>query len=37
VAFLLDGKVIEVSDVDTFFNRPLDPRTGAFVRGEMVY
>jgi tungstate transport system ATP-binding protein len=37
VAFLLDGKVIEVSDVDTFFNRPVDSRTTAFVRGEMVY
>lgn len=37
VAFLLDGKVIEVSDVDTFFNRPNDPRTAAFVRGDMVY
>lgn len=36
-AFLLDGKVIEVSDADTFFNRPQDPRTAAFVRGEMVY
>jgi len=37
VAFLLDGKAIEVSDVDTFFNRPQDPRTAAFARGEMVY
>lgn len=37
VAFLLDGKVIEVSDAETFFNHPVDPRTGAFVRGEMVY
>jgi tungstate transport system ATP-binding protein len=37
VAFLLDGKAIEVSDTDTFFNRPSDPRTAAFVRGEMVY
>jgi tungstate transport system ATP-binding protein len=37
VVFLLDGKVIEVSDVDTFFNRPNDPRTAAFVRGDMVY
>lgn len=37
VALLLDGKVIEVSDADTFFNRPHDPRTAAFVRGEMVY
>ena len=36
-AFLLDGKVIEVSDADTFFHEPRDPRTGAFVRGEMVY
>jgi tungstate transport system ATP-binding protein len=37
VAFLLDGKVIEVSDSDAFFNTPQDPRTAAFVRGEMVY
>ena len=37
VAFLLDGKVIEVSDADTFFKRPSDPRTAAFVRGDMVY
>ena len=37
VAFMLDGKVVEVSDTDTFFNHPKDPRTSAFVRGEMVY
>lgn len=37
VALLLDGKVIEVSDSDTFFNQPQDPRTTAFVRGDMVY
>lgn len=37
VVFMLDGKVIEVSDTDTFFNRPHDPRTAAFVRGDMVY
>lgn len=37
VVFLLDGKVIEVSEADAFFNRPQDPRTAAFVRGEMVY
>ena len=37
VAFLLDGKVIEVSDTETFFNHPQDPRTAAFVRGDMVY
>jgi tungstate transport system ATP-binding protein len=37
VVFLLDGKVIEVSAADDFFNDPRDPRTAAFVRGEMVY
>jgi tungstate transport system ATP-binding protein len=37
VAFLLDGRVIEVADVEAFFNHPRDPRTAAFVRGEMVY
>ena len=37
VAFLWDGKIIEVADADTFFNHPVDPRTTAFVRGDMVY
>lgn len=37
VAFLLDGKVIEVAYTDQFFNHPNDPRTAAFVRGDMVY
>jgi len=36
-AFLLDGKVIEVGETERFFTAPADPRTGAFVRGEMVY
>ena len=35
--FLLDGKIIEVADTVQFFNQPSDPRTQAFVRGEMVY
>jgi tungstate transport system ATP-binding protein len=34
---LLGGKLIELTDTETFFTRPSDPRTGAFVRGEMVY
>jgi tungstate transport system ATP-binding protein len=37
VIFLLDGKVVEGADCDAFFNHPKDPRTAAFVRGEMVY
>jgi tungstate transport system ATP-binding protein len=37
VAFLLAGRLIEVAPVEQFFNAPQDPRTGAFVRGEMVY
>ena len=37
VALLLEGRVIEVADVTTFFESPRDPRTAAFVRGEMVY
>lgn len=36
-ALLLDGHLIEVSPTDTFFNQPSDPRTAAFVRGDMVY
>jgi len=37
VALMLDGKIVEVAAVKTFFESPLDPRTNAFVRGEMVY
>jgi tungstate transport system ATP-binding protein len=37
VAFLLDGKLVEVGETEHFFANPQDPRTGAFVRGEMVY
>lgn len=37
VAMLLDGNVIEIGDSERFFDAPQDPRTAAFVRGEMVY
>ncbi|HSM56507.1 MAG TPA: phosphate ABC transporter ATP-binding protein [Candidatus Sulfomarinibacteraceae bacterium] len=37
VLFLLDGNLVEASDSKTFFNSPADPRTAAFVAGEMVY
>jgi tungstate transport system ATP-binding protein len=37
VALILDGKIVEVADTETFFEQPRDPRAQAFVRGEMVY
>jgi tungstate transport system ATP-binding protein len=37
VALLLEGRVVEVADVTTFFESPRDSRTASFVRGEMVY
>jgi tungstate transport system ATP-binding protein len=36
-AFLLDGHLVEIADTSTFFENPADPRTAAFVRGDMVY
>ena len=37
VALLLDGRLIEVAETKRFFENPQDPRTAAFVRGEMIY
>jgi tungstate transport system ATP-binding protein len=37
VAFLLDGRLVEVAPAEEFFTAPRDPRTAAFVRGDMVY
>ncbi|MCC7362355.1 MAG: phosphate ABC transporter ATP-binding protein [Anaerolineales bacterium] len=36
-ALLLGGRLIETGPAPQFFGRPADPRTAAFVRGEMVY
>jgi len=36
-ALMLEGRIVEIADTDAFFNHPSDPRTAAFVRGEMVY
>lgn len=36
-ALVLDGRLIECADTVTFFESPTDPRTAAFVRGDMVY
>ena len=35
--FLLDGQLVEVADTPAFFASPADPRTAAFVRGDMIY
>ncbi len=37
VALFLEGQIAEIADAETFFGSPRDPRTAAFVRGEMVY
>jgi tungstate transport system ATP-binding protein len=37
VALLLDGGLVEDAAVGVFFEAPRDPRTAAFVRGEMIY
>lgn len=37
VAFLLAGRLVEVCDKEAFFTAPSDPRTKAFLVGEMVY
>jgi tungstate transport system ATP-binding protein len=36
-ALLLDGRLVEAAATEEFFGAPRDPRTAAFVRGEMVY
>lgn len=36
-AFLLQGSLIEATDIQTFFSDPRDERTAQFVRGTMVY
>ncbi len=37
VALLLDGHIVEVAPTERFFAAPRDPRTAAFLRGEMVF
>jgi len=34
---LLEGRLIELTDTTTFFTTPADPRTAAFVRGDLAY
>lgn len=37
VGLLLNGRLIELAETEEFFTAPRDPRTAAFVRGEMIY
>ncbi len=37
VGLLLGGKLVELAPNPAFFDAPRDPRTTAFVRGEMIY
>ncbi|HET7009723.1 MAG TPA: ATP-binding cassette domain-containing protein [Anaerolineales bacterium] len=37
VALLLEGRLVEVAETDAFFDRSQDPRTKAFLRGDMVW
>lgn len=37
VAFLLDGKLVEIATAEKIYNRPSDSRTTGFINGEMVY
>jgi tungstate transport system ATP-binding protein len=34
---LLDGRLVEVAPTSQFFNQPSDPRTSAFIAGEIPY
>lgn len=35
--FLLDGKIIEINNTPALFASAQDPRTSAFIQGEMIY
>lgn len=37
VALLLSGELVEVAPTQAFFEAPRDPRTAAFVRGELLF
>jgi tungstate transport system ATP-binding protein len=37
VAFMLGGQIVEIAATGRFFDAPEDPRTRAFLNGELVY
>ncbi|KAA3657234.1 MAG: phosphate ABC transporter ATP-binding protein [Chloroflexi bacterium] len=36
-ALLLNGRLVELTDTDTFFTNPVREETAAFVRGDLIY
>lgn len=36
-ALLLNGRLVEIEETERFFERPSQPETAAFLRGELVY
>lgn len=36
-ALLLDGRVIEIAPTEPFFNNPQNPKSAAFLNGEIIY
>lgn len=36
-ALILEGRLIECTETERFFNQPSDPRTTAFISGDMIY
>ena len=37
VGFLLDGQLVETTPTEEFFTTPVDPRTVAFLSGDLIY
>jgi tungstate transport system ATP-binding protein len=37
VAFIMEGNIVEINQTESLFKTPQDPRTQAFLRGDMVY
>jgi tungstate transport system ATP-binding protein len=37
VGLLLNGRLVEVSETESFFQTPSRPETAAFIRGDIVY
>ena len=37
VGFLYEGRLLELTDTTTFFENPANPKTAAFLRGELIY